>query len=129
VTREVGEAVPDTAGSSRYAANTRYYIPTERLRFDRLRDGDLLFFVLNEHNENAAKLRQQYGLLIGHQGIVHVDKGQVTVIHAARSSLSGAYEGNRVVEVALQTYLRRVEKWKGIMVSRIEATSSASTSP
>ena len=34
--------------------------------------------------------------------------------------LTGVYTGNRVVEVDLLTYLRRIERWKGIMVSRID---------
>jgi hypothetical protein len=128
VTREVGEAVPDTSGSSRYAANTRWFIPTDRIRVDRLRDGDLLFFVLNEGHEGARKLREQYGLLVGHQGIVHIEKGETYAIHAAQSDLQGIYKGNRVVEVPLLTYLHRVEKWKGVMVSRIEDTAPQSGS-
>jgi hypothetical protein len=120
VTREVGVAVPDDVGTSRYPAGSRVYIPTRKLRPDRLRDGDLLFFVLDEHHEAAAKLREKYGLLIGHQGIVRVENGDVHLLHAAQSDLPGVYTGNRVVEVPLATYLGRLDRFKGIMVSRIE---------
>ena len=120
VTREVGDAVQESAGTSRYPAGTRWFIPEERIRYDRLRNGDLLFFVLDERNPGARKLRDDYGLLVGHQGIVHVDGGEVRVVHAAASGLEGLYSGNRVVEVPLRTYLERLERFKGIFVSRIE---------
>jgi hypothetical protein len=120
VTREVGEAVPDSVGTRRYSPGSRYIIPTTRLRSDRLRDGDLLFFVLDERHAGARKLREQYGLLVGHQGIVHVEDGVVRLLHAAQSDLQGVYAGNRVVEVPLMTYLGRMERFKGIMVGRIE---------
>jgi hypothetical protein len=120
VTCEVGDAVPDTLGTSRYPAGSRFYVPTSRIRLDRLRDGDLLFFVLNEAHEGARKLRDQYGLLVGHQGIVDVDGGEVFVIHAAASDLQGVYAGNRVVRVPLLTYLRRLDRFKGIMAARLE---------
>jgi hypothetical protein len=120
VTREVGVAEPDSVGTSRYPAGTRVYIPTARLRYDRLRDGDLIFFVLNERNPGAAKLREQYGLLVGHQGIVRVQGRRVLLLHAAQADLQGVYAGNRVVAVSLRAYLQRVDRFKGVMVSRIE---------
>jgi hypothetical protein len=123
VTRAVGEAVPDSAGTRRYPPGSRLYIPTARLRYDRLRDGDLLFFVLDERNPGARKLREEYGLLIGHQGIVHVQGREVQLVHAAQSDLQGVYAGNRVLAVSLRTYLQRVERFKGVMVSRIEETT------
>lgn len=121
VTRTIGAAVADAEGTNRYPAGSRYYIPTEAVAKARLQDGDLLFFVLNEKHEGARKLRQQYGLLIGHQGIVHRNGDLVNLIHAASSDLKGVYEGNRVVEVPLATYLQRVDRYKGIMVSRLES--------
>jgi hypothetical protein len=121
VTREIGAAVADADGTERYPAGSRYFIPTAAVAKARLQDGDLLFFVLNEKHDGARKLRQQYGLLIGHQGIVHRAGDTVNVIHAASSDLSGVYQGNRVVEVPLATYLQRVDRYKGIMVSRLDS--------
>ena len=72
-------------------------IPRERLRTEALRDGDVLYFVLDEHSKRGRKLRQEYGLLVGHQGIVARRGAEVDVIHAARDDLPGAYAGNRVV--------------------------------
>jgi hypothetical protein len=67
-------------------------------------------------------MRREYGLVIGHQGIVQRRGDEVSVIHAAQSDLPGEYEGNRIVRVPLSTYLRRVESFKGIIVTRIEDT-------
>jgi hypothetical protein len=120
-TREVGDAIPDAAGTSRYPPGSRWFIPKDRIRFDRLRDGDLLLFVLDETNAKAQALRRDYGLLVGHQALADVDGEVVYQIHAAQSPLSGVYEGNRVVRVPLGTYLQRVERFKGIMVVRPEA--------
>jgi hypothetical protein len=80
----------------------------------------LLYFVLDEANEKARTLREKYGLLVGHQGIVDRDGDTVYVIHAAQSDLPGIYAGNRVVRVPLRTYLDRVERFKGVMISRLE---------
>jgi hypothetical protein len=120
VTKEVGVAIPDAAGTSRYAAGTYDFIPKSKLRYGKLRSGDLLYFVLDEANEKARTLREKYGLLVGHQGIVDRDGDTVYVIHAAQSDLPGIYAGNRVVRVPLRTYLDRVERFKGVMISRLE---------
>ena len=120
VTQEVGLAVPDSAGTSRYPGGSFAYIPRERLRTEALRDGDVLYFVLDEHSKRGRKLRQEYGLLVGHQGIVARRGAEVDVIHAARDDLPGAYTGNRVVRVPLGTYLGRVESFKGVLVTRLD---------
>lgn len=120
VTREVGDAIADAAGTSRYPAGTRYFIPTARAAKARLRSGDLLLFVLDEKNAKAQALRRDYGLLVGHQAIADVEGGTIYQIHAAQSPLRDVYEGDRVVRVPLATYLQRVERFKGIMVVRIE---------
>jgi len=122
VTCDVGLAVNDSVGTSRYPAGSFAYIPTAQLRLERLADGDLLYFVFDEKNPRGKKMRQEYGLVIGHQGIVQRLGNTVTVIHAAQSDLSGEYRGNRIVRVPLATYLRRVDSFKGIIVTRLEAS-------
>ena len=120
VTTEVGVAIPDAAGSSRYAPGSYAFIPKEKLRYQNLKSGDLLYFVLDEKNEKARTLREKYGLLVGHQGIVDRDGDTVYLIHAAQSDLPGVYTGNRVVRVPLRTYFDRVERFKGVMISRLD---------
>jgi len=120
VTREVGQAIKEKPGTSRYPAGSRYYIPKNKIRLDRLRDGDLVLYILDEANDKARKLRQDYGLLVGHQALIDVDGKTVYQIHAAQSDLSGVYTGNRVVRVPLLTYAKRLERFKGIMVLRMK---------
>ena len=124
VTRDVGDAVLDAAGTSRYPAGTRWFIPSHRIRYDRLRDGDLLLYVLDENHVKAQTLRRDYGLLVGHQAMANVQGGEVIQIHAAQSPIAGVYAGNRVVRLPLRTYLQRVERFKGIMVVRLESDAA-----
>ncbi len=120
VTREIGLAVTDSVGTRRYPAGSFAYIPTDALRLERFADGDLLYFVFDESHPRGRKMREEYGLVIGHQGIVRKRDGDVDVIHAAISDLPGEYRGNRVVRVPLRTYLERVESYKGVIVTRLE---------
>lgn len=121
VTREVGVAIADSIGTSRYPAGSFYYIPSTQLRMQNLRNGDHLFFVLDEASARGRKLRGEYGLVVGHQGIARIVDGEVHLIHAASKDLPGVYTGNRVVRVPLRTYLERVESHKGVLVARVEA--------
>ncbi len=123
VTEEVGVAVRDSAGTTRYPPGSFAYIPSAELRLDRLADGDLLYFVFDESSARGHKMRQEYGTPIGHQGIVRRAGDRVDVIHAAISDLPGEYQGNRVVRVPLTTYLRRIESWKGVIVTRLAETT------
>jgi hypothetical protein len=120
VTTEIGAAAADSAGTQRYPAGSFAYIPTEDLRLDRFEDGDLLYFVFDENSARGQKMRDLYGLVIGHQGVARRSVDGVDVIHAAISDLPGEYSGNRVVRVPLRTYLRRVESFKGVIVTRLD---------
>jgi hypothetical protein len=126
VTHEVGDAVADSTGLEHSAPGTFWYVPTEKLHPERLHDGDLLFFVLNEKTEHGRKMRDM-GIKIGHQGIAHVEGGTAYTIHAAAKPLTGVYEGNRVVEVPLLTYLRRVDNFKGVIVTRLDEEGTRPT--
>lgn len=120
VTNEIGAAATDSTGTKRYPAGSFTYIPTEAMRLERFEDGDLLYFVFDENSARGRKMRDQYGLVIGHQGIARRADGTVDVIHAAISDLPGEYSGNRVVRVPLRRYLERVESFKGVIVTRLE---------
>lgn len=43
-------------------------------------------------------------------------------MHAASSALPGVYDGGRIVAVGLGTYLGRVERFKGVVVTRAGGT-------
>ncbi|MDX2472787.1 MAG: alpha/beta fold hydrolase [Candidatus Krumholzibacteria bacterium] len=118
VSRQLAGTVTDTVGSSRYPARSFGYVPTAALSDAELREGDVVWFVLNPAHETGAKLRQEYGLVIGHIGIVVQEEGQPWLIHAASSDLEGWYDGGTVVKVPLADYLQRVEKFAGVVVTR-----------
>jgi pimeloyl-ACP methyl ester carboxylesterase len=118
VTRGLAGATIDTVGTSRYPAGSFEYVPTAELDPKDLNEGDIAWFVLNPAHEGAANLREEYGLVIGHIGILIVDDGRPWLVHAARSDLEGWYEGGTVVKVPLVDYLARVDRFAGIIVTR-----------
>ncbi|MCB1183714.1 hypothetical protein KDM41_09780 [bacterium] len=118
ITAALTGARPDSAGSSRYPAGSFTYVPGPDLRGDELADGDIVWFVLAPDHPAGAKLRHEYGLVIGHIGIVVQGARGPELVHAARSGLSGRYEGGTVVTVPLAEYLDRVGKFGGVVVTR-----------
>jgi len=118
VTAALSGATTDTVGSSRYPAGSFPLVPKTELQADELSEGDVVWFVLDPGHDKGAELRQKYGLVIGHIGIVVVEEGQRMLIHAASSDLADWYEGGTVVQVPLLEYLARIEKFSGVMVTR-----------
>lgn len=118
VTDQVGPAVADTVGTSRYPAGSFAWVPKRALREDALREGDIAWFVLDPAVPAARKLRDGHGLVIGHVGVVIVEGGRPWLVHAAVSGLAGWYEGGTVVKVPLGEYLSRVERFAGVLVTR-----------
>jgi pimeloyl-ACP methyl ester carboxylesterase len=118
VTRGLAGVTIDTVGTPRYPAGSFEYVPTAELDPKDLNEGDIAWFVLNPAHEGAANLREEYGLVIGHIGILIVDDGRPWLVHAARSDLEGWYEGGTVVKVPLVDYLARVDRFAGIIVTR-----------
>jgi hypothetical protein len=108
----------DTVGSSRYEAGSFTVVPEENLVEGELLEADIVWLVLNPENQAGAKLRREYGLVIGHIGIVIMEEGRPWLVHAASSDLEGWYEGGTVVTVPLIEYLRRVERYSAILVTR-----------
>jgi hypothetical protein len=119
VTAQVGAAEPDTVGTSRYPAGSFSYVPKAKLDPALLREGDVCWFVLDPNVASARKLRDTYGLVIGHVGLVIIEDGKPWLVHAAVSGLSGWYEGGTVVKVPLVEYLGRVERFAGLKVTRL----------
>lgn len=120
VTASVGDAVPDGA-TSRFAAGCVRYVPSAGVAYEALRNGDVVYFILDERHAGAAGAREAVGVAVGHMGIVSVPGGggAAELVHAASANLPGVYDGGRIVSVPLATYLSRVERFKGIAVTRI----------
>jgi hypothetical protein len=118
VTPQLTGAVPDSAGTSRYPAGSFLTVPGQELVESELREGDVAWLVLDPTHEAAGRLRREYGLAIGHIGIVVLEDGRPWLVHAASSDLDGWYEGGTVVTVPLKVYLERVERYSAVMITR-----------
>jgi hypothetical protein len=119
ITADLDEAMLDNTGSSRYEAGSFQYLPTGRVAEADLREGDIAWLVLDPASESGRKLRKKYGLVIGHLGVVIVEHGEPWLIHAASSGLDGYYDGGTIVQVPLAVYLARVEKFSGVVITRM----------
>ena len=49
-----------------------------------------------------------------------LEAGEVWLVHAASSPLSGWYDKAGVVRVPLRVYLQRVERYGGVIVTRFD---------
>ena len=120
VTMNLTGVQADSSGTSRYPAGSFSYVPTARIDIRELRAGDIVWLVLNPANPAGANSRRRYGTAIGHLGILLDDEQQIWLVHAASRPLPGWYEEGGVVRVPLLTYLSRVEKFAGIIITRFE---------
>lgn len=120
VTATLSGAAPDPAGSSRYPAGSFVTVPERALRPGELREGDLVWFVLDPTHAGARRLRDDFGLVIGHVGIVIIEGGEPVLVHAANSPLPGWYDRSGVVSVPLAVYLERVERYDAVIVTRFD---------
>lgn len=118
ITANLTGARPDSAGSSRYPAESFQVVPEGNLVTAELNEGDIVWLVLDALHPSGGNLRREYGLVIGHIGIVIEEDGSPWLVHAASSDLEGWYEGGTVVKVPLTAYLDRVEKYSAVMVTR-----------
>ncbi|MFO7652665.1 MAG: hypothetical protein R6X25_02480 [Candidatus Krumholzibacteriia bacterium] len=124
VTASLAGAVRDSAGSSRYPPGSFHYLPALDVTQANLREGDVAWLVLSPAHPQAAGLRREHGLVIGHIGILIMEDERPWLVHAARSGLPGWYEGGRVAKVPLEVYLERVERFCGVVITRLGATAS-----
>jgi hypothetical protein len=120
VTAELTGARPDSVGSSRYPAGSFVTVPEQELVAGELREGDVVWLVLDPADDKARAMRERYGLVIGHAGVVIVENGERVLVHAASSPLPGWYERGGVVSAPLPVYLQRVERYGAVMVTRLE---------
>ena len=121
VTALFQNAVLDTVGSLRFAPGSFHYLPQEALARADLEEGDLIWLVLDPGHGAALRLRMEHGPVIGHAGIAILREGEPWLAHAASRPLTPWYDRGGVVEVPLKEYLRRVERYHGIVVTRCPA--------
>ena len=118
VTGTLRGAGPETVGTPRYPAGAVMVVPRDRLVPGELCEGDVAWFVLDPADPRARVLRDTYGLMIGHVGLVILEGTEPWLVHAASSGLPGHYEGGRIVAVPLVEYLKRVERYGAVIITR-----------
>jgi pimeloyl-ACP methyl ester carboxylesterase len=118
VTLQLSGAVPDTLGSSRYGPDSFHFVPEADLDPGELAEGDVVWLVLDPAHEQARRLRDEHGLVIGHLGIIIIENGTAWLAHAASSPLEGHYDRPGLVKVPLHDYLRKVDRYAGVIVTR-----------
>ena len=101
------------------AAGSFQFVPSGSLDTAELAEGDVVWLVLDPEHEKGGALRREYGLVIGHLGVIVRQADQVLLVHAAASPLPGWYDKSGVVSVPLAEYLQRVDRFAGIMVTRL----------
>ncbi len=121
ITATLAGAVLDSAGSARYAPGSFAYLPSRAVAAVEasLREGDLVWLVLDPNDRRALALRREHGPVIGHAGIVLRRGGEVWMVHAASRPLAPWYDRTGVVAVPLLEYLQRVERYAGVVVTRL----------
>ncbi len=119
VTAACGAALRDTVGSSHAPADTVRFLPTAGIDYAKLQNGDIVWFIGDETVSGAIEQRRE-GTMIHHLGILARDGDRVMLIHPAARPLPRVYERTGLVEVPLETYLSRVSRFKGILVTRLQ---------
>jgi hypothetical protein len=119
VTETLAGAVLDTTGSSRYPPRSFVFLTEAALASADLREGDLVWLVLDPEHPAARALRDKHGVVIGHAGIVLIEDGTPWLAHAASRPLQPWYDRGGIVKVPLKEYLRRVERYCGLVVTRL----------
>jgi pimeloyl-ACP methyl ester carboxylesterase len=105
--------------SMNYRPGKFHFIPSADLDTGELREGDIVWLVLSPEHPGGKVLRKEHGIVIGHLGVVIREEGQALLVHAAASPLPGQYDRTGVVAVPLDVYLERVDRFAGVMVTRL----------
>lgn len=120
ITPAMAGAVRDSVGSARFAPGSFHYLPTAALAAADLQEGDLAWLVLDPAHPAARRQRLEHGLVIGHAGVVIRHEGELWLVHAASRPLRPWYDRTGVVGAPLHAYLQRVERYGGVLVTRLD---------
>lgn len=112
VTESVGLTIEQSA------AEGLAYVPSASIEYGALQNGDIIWFVGDPAPLDGSDTPSRQ-TVIQHVGILDRRQGEVDLVHAAARPIPGVYETPGVVRIPLQTYLHRVDRFKGIVVTRL----------
>lgn len=114
-----GQDVTATLGADLRTAGDLRFIATADIPYAVLRSGDVVWFV-GPAQRPPASIDDGRETRVHHVGFIDARHGSVDLLHAAMKPLPGIYDQAGVVRVALRTYLERVDRFEGILVTRIQ---------
>ena len=114
-----GQDVTATLGAKLRKSGDINYIATADIPYRELRTGDIVWFV-GEAKTPPEGVDDGRETRLHHVGFVDARQGSVDLIHAAMKPLPGIYDHAGVARVALRTYLERVDRFDGILVTRLQ---------
>lgn len=91
------------------------YVPADSIDYQALQSGDIVWFVGGE----APGPTESTNTVVHHIGIIDRRGGSVDLLHAAVKPLPGFYDRAGAARVPLRDYLQRVDRFKGIAVTRL----------
>jgi hypothetical protein len=94
------------------------YVPSASIEYGALQNGDIIWFVGDPAPLDGSDTPSRQ-TVIQHVGVLDRRQGEVDLVHAAARPIPGVYETPGVVRIPLQTYLHRVDRFKGIVVTRL----------
>lgn len=96
------------------------FIPSAELNLSSVQSGDIVWFV-GEERSSQSGASDEGGTVVHHVGIVDArdPDGEPDLVHAAVKPLPGFYEEAGLVRVSLATYLDRIDRFRGVMVTRL----------
>ena len=94
------------------------YVPRDAIDYAAFESGDIVWFVGNPVSASPDKDDGRV-TLIHHLGFIDRRSGSVDLVHAAMKPLPGVYEKSGLVRVRLADYLDRVDRFRGIVVTRL----------
>ncbi|MCA9729334.1 MAG: hypothetical protein KC729_16720 [Candidatus Eisenbacteria bacterium] len=116
-----GKDVTESVGLSLEELGGIKYVPSASIEYGALQNGDIIWFVGDPAGTALGSEADPESppTVVQHVGILDRRRGEVDLVHAAARPILGVYDHPGVVRIPLQAYLHRVDRFRGIVVTRL----------